>query len=110
MSEYVSEALSGHERTLAAEGTTHTGYTVKTEEITEQVYDIPVVDDVMDLKFSGARVAYISIEKVEKTAAEKPNIWSVGDSTIGNLPIIIITVRVQEILKHIIHRAGLIIF
>lgn len=24
----------------------------------------------MDLKFSGARVAYISIEKVEKTAAE----------------------------------------
>ena len=84
VSEYVSEALSGHERTLAAEGTTHTGYTVKTEEITEQVYDIPVVDDVMDLKFSGARVAYISIEKVEKTAAEKPNIWSVGDSTIGN--------------------------
>ena len=84
VSEYVSEALSGHERTLAAEGTTHTGYTVKTEEITEQVYDIPVVDDVMDLKFSGARVAYISIEMVEKTAAEKPNIWSVGDSTIGN--------------------------
>lgn len=84
VSEYISEALSGHERTLAAEGTTHTGYTVKTEEITEQVYDIPVVDDVMDLKFSGARVAYISIEKVEKTAAEKPNIWSVGDSTIGN--------------------------
>lgn len=84
VSEYVSEALSGHERTLAAEGTTHTGYTVKTEEITEKVYDIPVVDDVMDLKFSGARVAYISIEKVEKTAAEKPNIWSVGDSTIGN--------------------------
>ena len=84
VSEYVSEALSGHERTLAAEGTTHTGYTVKTEEITEQGYDIPVVDDVMDLKFSGARVAYISIEKVEKTAAEKPNIWSVGDSTIGN--------------------------
>lgn len=84
VSEYVSEALSGHERTLAAEGTTHTGYTVKTEEITEQVYDIPVVDDVMDLKLSGARVAYISIEKVEKTAAEKPNIWSVGDSTIGN--------------------------
>lgn len=84
VSEYVSEALSGHERTLAAEGTTHTGYTVKTEEITEQVYDIPVVDDVMDLKFSGARVAYISIEKVEKTGAEKPNIWSVGDSTIGN--------------------------
>lgn len=84
VSECVSEALSGHERTLAAEGTTHTGYTVKTEEITEQVYDIPVVDDVMDLKFSGARVAYISIEKVEKTAAEKPNIWSVGDSTIGN--------------------------
>lgn len=84
VSEYVSKALSGHERTLAAEGTTHTGYTVKTEEITEQVYDIPVVDDVMDLKFSGARVAYISIEKVEKTAAEKPNIWSVGDSTIGN--------------------------
>lgn len=84
VSEYVSEALSGHERTLAAEGTTHTGYTVKTEEITEQVYDIPVVDDVMDLKFSGARVAYISIEKVEKTAAEKPNIWSVSDSTIGN--------------------------
>ena len=84
VSEYVSEALSGHERTLAAEGTTHTGYTVKTEEITEQVYDIPVVDDVMDLKFSGARVAYISIEKVEKTAAENPNIWAVGDSTIGN--------------------------
>lgn len=84
VSEYVSEALSGHERTLAAEGTTHTGYTVKTEEITEQVYDIPVVDDVMDLKFSGARVAYVLIEKVEKTAAEKPNIWSVGDSTIGN--------------------------
>lgn len=84
VSEYVSEALSGHERTLAAEGTTHTGYTVKTEEITEQVYDIPVVDDVMDLKFSGAKVAYITIEKVEKTAAEKPNIWSVGDSTIGN--------------------------
>lgn len=84
VSEYVSEALSGHERTLAAEGTTHTGYTVKTAEITEQTYDIPVVDDVLDLKFTGAKVAYISIEKVEKTAAEKPNIWSVGDSTIGN--------------------------
>ncbi len=84
VSEYVSEALSGHERTLAAEGTTHTGYTVKTEEIAEQVYDIPVVDDVMDLKFTGARVAYITIEKVEKTTAEKTNIWSVGDSTIGN--------------------------
>ncbi len=84
VSEYVSEALSGHERTLAAEGSTHTGYTVKTAEITEQTYDIPVVDDVLDLKFTGAKVAYISIEKVEKTAAEKPNIWSVGDSTIGN--------------------------
>lgn len=84
VSEYVSEALSGHERTLDAEGSTHTGYTVKTAEITEQTYDIPVVDDVLDLKFTGAKVAYISIEKVEKTAAEKPNIWSVGDSTIGN--------------------------
>ena len=84
VSEYVSEALSGHERTLAAEGTTHTGYTVKTAEITEQTYDIPVVDNVLDLKFTGAKVAYISIEKVEKTAAEKTNIWSVGDSTIGN--------------------------
>ena len=84
VSEYVSEALSGHERTLEAEGTTHTGYTVKTAEITEQIYDIPVVDDVLDLKFTGAKVAYITIEKVEKTAAEKPNIWSVGDSTIGN--------------------------
>lgn len=84
VSEYVSEALSGHERTLEAEGTTHTGYTVKTAEITEQIYDIPVVDDVLDLKFTGAKVAYITIEKVEKNAAEKPNIWSVGDSTIGN--------------------------
>lgn len=84
VSEYVSPALSGHERTLEAEGTTHTGYTVKTAEITEQTYDIPVVDDVLDLKFTGARVAYITIEKVEKTAAQKPNIWSVGDSTIGN--------------------------
>ena len=84
VSEYVSEALSGHERTLEAEGTTHTGYTVKTAEITEQIYDIPVVDDVLDLKFTGAKVAYITIEKVEKTAAEKPNVWSVGDSTIGN--------------------------
>ena len=74
VSEYVSEALSGHERTLEAEGTTHTGYTVKTAEITEQIYDIPVVDDVLDLKFTGAKVAYITIEKVEKTAAEKPNI------------------------------------
>ena len=72
VSEYVSEALSGHERTLEAEGTTHTGYTVKTAEITEQIYDIPVVDDVLDLKFTGAKVAYITIEKVEKTAAEKP--------------------------------------
>lgn len=42
------------------------------------------MDDVLDLKFTGAKVAYITIEKVEKTAAEKPNIWSVGDSTIGN--------------------------
>lgn len=84
VSEYVSPALSGHERTLEADGTTHTGYTVKTAEITEQIYDIPVVDDVLDLKFTGAKVAYITIEKVEKTAAEKPNIWSVGDSTIGN--------------------------
>lgn len=84
VSEYVSEALSGHERTLEAEGTTHTGYTVKTAEITKQIYDIPVVDDVLDLKFTGAKVAYITIEKVEKTAAPKPNIWSVGDSTIGN--------------------------
>lgn len=84
VSEYVSPALSGHERTLEAEGTTHTGYTVKTAEITEQTYDIPVVDDVLDLKFTGAKVAYITIEKVEKTAAEKPNIYSVGDSTIGN--------------------------
>ena len=56
VSEYVSEALSGHERTLEAEGTTHTGYTVKTAEITEQIYDIPVVDDVLDLKFTGAKL------------------------------------------------------
>ncbi len=84
VSEYVSDVLSGHERTLDASGTTHTGYTVKTTEITEQTYEIPVVDDVLDLKFTGAKVAYIIIEKIEKTAAEKPNIWSVGDSTIGN--------------------------
>lgn len=84
VSEYVSPALSGHERTLEEAGTTHTGYTVKTTEIMEQTYDIPVVDDVLDLKFTGAKVAYITIEKVEKTAAPKPNIYSVGDSTIGN--------------------------
>ena len=84
VTEYVSEALSGHERTLEAEATSHAGYTVKTAEITEQVYEIPVVDDVLDMRFTGARVAYITIEKVEKTAAAKPNVYSVGDSTIAN--------------------------
>lgn len=84
ISEYVSPALSGHERTQEKEGTTHTGYTVKTTEIKEQIYDIPVVDDVLDLKFTDAMVAYITIEKIEKTPAAKPNIYSVGDSTLGN--------------------------
>lgn len=84
VSEYVNEALSGHERTLEAENTSHTGYTVKTTDITEQTYEIPVVDDVLDLKFLGAKVAYISIEKIDKTPGAKPTMYSIGDSTLGN--------------------------
>ncbi len=84
VSEYVSDVLSGHVRTLDAENTSNTGYTVATTEIAEHVYTIPVVDDVLDLSFTNAKVAAISIEKVDRVAGDKPHIYSVGDSTLGN--------------------------
>ncbi len=84
VSEYVDSVLSGHTRTLDAENTTYTGYTVATTEIAEHVYTIPVVDDVLDLSFTNAKVASISVEKVDRVAGDKPHIYSVGDSTLGN--------------------------
>lgn len=84
VSEYVNSVLSGHERTLEASSTTYTGYTVATSEISEHEYTIPVVDNVLDLTFTNAKVASISVEKIERVATERPHIYSVGDSTLGN--------------------------
>ncbi len=48
-------------------------------------YTIPVIDDVLDLSFSGGSVASIVIEKTEdKKPNLKPHIYTVGDSTIAN--------------------------
>ncbi len=46
---------------------------------------ISVIDDVLDLTFSGGYVSSIVIEKAaEKAANMKPHIYTVGDSTIAN--------------------------
>lgn len=46
---------------------------------------IPVIDDVLDLTFSGGNVSSIVIEKTpDKVANMKPHIYTVGDSTIAN--------------------------
>lgn len=84
VSERVNDYLTGHERTLETEGSSHTGYTIKTEEISEQIYEVPVVDDVLDLTFTNAKVSAIEIERVERTPSDKPSIYSIGDSTLGN--------------------------
>lgn len=48
-------------------------------------YVIPVIDDVLDLSFSGGNVASIIIEKMEDKAKNlKPHIYTIGDSTIAN--------------------------
>lgn len=82
--EKVDAVNTGHTRVRDAADTNYTGYTVKTTEITEQVYDIPVVDDILDMAFTDAKVASISIEKVVRQANAKPSIYSIGDSTLGN--------------------------
>ena len=70
-SEYVNADLSG--RTL-----TNTAQTAVT-------YVIPVIDDVLDLSFSRATVSSIVIEKqADKGPGVKPNIYTIGDSTIAN--------------------------
>lgn len=84
VTEYHDSVIAGHTRTLEADSTTYTGYTIRTEEIAQQVYDIPVVDDVLDLNFTNAQVAAIQIEKVSREATEKPTVYSIGDSTLGN--------------------------
>lgn len=46
---------------------------------------IPVIDDVLDITFSGGNVSSIVIEKTsDKTERLKPQIFTVGDSTIAN--------------------------
>lgn len=48
-------------------------------------YEIPVVDDVLDLRFTNAEVSSIVIvPQADKTPGEKPNVYTVGDSTMAN--------------------------
>lgn len=48
-------------------------------------YTISVIDDVLDLAFTNAEVSSIVIEKQsDKLASAKPNVYTVGDSTIAN--------------------------
>ncbi len=71
-SEYVNSDLSG---------------VVLTNESKSAVtYTIPVIDDVLDLEFSGsAVVSSIVIEKQDdKVAGAKPHVYTVGDSTAAN--------------------------
>ncbi|MCD8180130.1 MAG: hypothetical protein LUF26_01435 [Firmicutes bacterium] len=76
-SEYVSSDLSGY-ILLDDDGNAPT-------ELTELKFDIPVIDDVLDLTFSGGSVASIVIEKqADKQAGGTPNIYTIGDSTIAN--------------------------
>ncbi|MDD6484733.1 MAG: InlB B-repeat-containing protein [Clostridiales bacterium] len=72
-SEYVSEDLSG--------------VSLSNDAVSTVQYTIPVFDGVLDLALSGedAKIASIVIEQVEdKTPGTKPNIYTVGDSTIAN--------------------------
>lgn len=71
-SEKVNADLTGVERT--------------NDKLTSATYAVPVIDDVLDLSFTqSAQVASIVIEKTtDKTAGAKPNIYTVGDSTIAN--------------------------
>lgn len=71
VSEKVNADLTGVELTNASQSTVE--------------YTIPVIDDVLDLTFSGGNVASIVIEKAEeKNPGAKPHIYTVGDSTIAN--------------------------
>lgn len=48
-------------------------------------YTIPVIDDVLDIAFSGGNVASVVIEKTDdKKPNLKPHVFTVGDSTIAN--------------------------
>ncbi len=71
-SEYVSADLAGHP------------YANETK--SSVTYEIPVIDGVMDLAFNASsEVSSIVIEKQQdKAAGVKPNIYTVGDSTIAN--------------------------
>ena len=79
---------TGHLRNVAGGGTTNTDYTGAGDiatELTEYTFDIPVVDDVLDLNFTGeCAIASLSIEKKNRTATEKPVVYAIGDSTLGN--------------------------
>ncbi len=70
--ERIDADLSGFERTKesVADG--------------EDTYRVAVFGDgVMDLRFSGnGEIDKISIEKIERTANEKPAFWTIGDSTV----------------------------
>ncbi len=59
---------------------------VRTNETKSVVtYQVPVIDDLLDLSFTGATVSSIVIEKqADKQKGGKPNIFTVGDSTAAN--------------------------
>jgi hypothetical protein len=70
-SEYVNADLTGVEYTNATKGAV--------------TYEIPVIDDVLDLTFTNATVSSIVIEKeADKQPGGKPNVYTIGDSTIAN--------------------------
>lgn len=70
-SEYVNADLTG------------VAYTNDTQSAV--TYEVPVIDDVLDLTFTNATVSSIVIEKeADKQAGGKPNVYTVGDSTIAN--------------------------
>ncbi|MGN0150499.1 MAG: hypothetical protein ACI4C7_09665 [Clostridia bacterium] len=64
-----------------------TGVDLKSDQIQKDGESIliPVIDDVLDITFSGGNVSSIVIEKTsDKVANLKPHIYTVGDSTIAN--------------------------
>lgn len=70
-SEYVNVDLTGVVRT--------------NESKSAVVYEVPVIDDVLDLSFTSSTVSSIVIEKqADKQPGGKPQVYTVGDSTIAN--------------------------
>ena len=60
------------------------GFDRTKESLSEDTYNVAIFgDDVMDITLpSGGRLASVEIIPVEKTAAAKPDWWTIGDSTV----------------------------